>query len=281
MEERREDDAAAGAGGLLGVRRTDRQVGNAVAIDVAEPGHRRAEVVAGRDRLGEGGAGEPGELLAVANRAIGVQEEHPHGAGVRGEAVVPRCAQGDVHDAVAVDVTEGGSRGAEAVPGEERAVEATRPGADLDRLLHRAARVQQQHPRRAAAVVVLGADQQVPDVVAVQVAQARETRAEQVSRRQRLREAALAVADGRRALHAAVAVEADQAHRAGAGLGAHGDVGNHVAVDVADGLDAGPEELVRHERQLAVVDVEERHHRAIGVHAQDPHRPVVDVRAAE
>ena len=147
--------AAAAAGDAVVIRRACGDVGHAVAGDVAQPGHRPAEVVVG------GGAGV-GHLAHPG--AIGAGEEVHRAGGVGARVVVAR-AEDHVGDAVASGIADTCRRPPHLVGGGSRGVghaaenRATRAG------------VEQAGAGVVGRVVVVGdRDHEVADAVAVHVA---------------------------------------------------------------------------------------------------------------
>jgi len=72
-----------------------------------------------------------GEREAQVGPGAAVEEQHPHGAGVRAAVVVEAGAHGHVAHSVAVQVAEARDRAAELVLEVERAGKAALGGADL------------------------------------------------------------------------------------------------------------------------------------------------------
>ena len=132
-------------------RHADGQVHHPVAIDVAGRAHAAAEA---RPGLEPGNVVDVDPLLAL-HRAIGIQEEHPHGA----DAVALPVGDGEVGDAVVVEVAELGQTLAPLGTGGHLAEEATLGLTDLLLALHGAVGVQEENPDRAgvAAAVVVAA----------------------------------------------------------------------------------------------------------------------------
>ena len=105
VQEQDVDRAPVGAAVVVGVR-SDREIGNGVAVEVAEPGDRLAEQVAVVEGGGES-AGGVADLLFGLDGAVGVEEQDVHSAAIRGRrrrpgTPRPRCRS----DAVGVDVAD-------------------------------------------------------------------------------------------------------------------------------------------------------------------------------
>ena len=198
-------------------------LGAAVAVQVAGRGHGGAEAVAGR--------------VAAPVQETGAVEPREHARVARLARDRLRRADGDVAEAVAVDVAgvrhgaPEGVAGVEAVPGEEQ----------------RAARAAVDEGlaggRRDGAVHVGRADGELGRAVAVEVGQARERPAEELVLRafERVERGERGARDDAHAARAgALAVVVDRAH---------GQIRDEVQVDVAD-PGHGPAEVVvaRHRR---------------------------------
>ena len=170
-----------GAGEIAGRVVADRAggyVGHAVAVDVADAGHGRAERVGG----GEVGParGRPVHLYSAQDGAAPAHEHYVDGAGVFGGRVVGQRAGGEVGHAVAVDVADAGNRPAEAVAGGEVGP-ARGGGVDLGRAQDGAVPAHEQQVDGAAHAAVKGADRHVRHAVAVDVADAGHGRPEKVA----------------------------------------------------------------------------------------------------
>ena len=209
------DAHRAGAQAVAGLGRSHGEVRVAVAVGVADDGHRAAELVVGGDAAEgvERGAAGPGQDPDVTGSA----REHLGGA------------DDEVGHAVPAEVAAAGDRAAEAVAGgvAEGGEEQRRGGA----------RVGVDRPGRAAvAVLLVGADDEVGEPVVVEVAGRRGGDAEAVERGaadERVQQAAVDAGVDPRVAVAAAAV---------GGLGSrHQEVAEAVAVEVAEAADRAAE----------------------------------------
>ena len=120
-------------------------------------------------------AGRGADLLVRLHGAVGVEEEDPDRALIGGPVVIAVGADSKVGDPVAVEVAERGDGDAEEVARVEGAAEAAGRLADLLLGGDRAVGVHEQDPDRSLiatpVVVIAGADGEVADPVAVQVAE--------------------------------------------------------------------------------------------------------------
>jgi hypothetical protein len=179
----------------------------AVAVQVAEARHGGTEVVV-REQAAAEATLRRADLARGLHAAAAVEEQDPHGAGLRLAVVVAGRARGELRDAVAVEVPERRERPAELVAGIQRAREAAARGADLVRGLDRPVAVHEQDPEgaglRLPVVVLDTGDRDVRDAVAVEVAERGDRAAEAVivveraaEAARRLRELHLGVDEGR------------------------------------------------------------------------------------
>ncbi len=166
--EEEDPDRPASAAPVVVPRCPDGEVCDAVAIDVTEGGHARAEGIVEIER--DGGR-RRGDLHLRLDGAVGVEEEEPDRPT---PAVAGERTHGDIRGAVAIEVPEGGHGGAEAVLIGEGAGESPRRRRDLLMSLDGAVGVEEEDPDRptvhSAIVVEEGADRQIPDTVAVEIA---------------------------------------------------------------------------------------------------------------
>ena len=211
------------------------QVCHAVAVQIPNLCHRRAEHVAAPDSGRVDRAPFYGARLC---RSVRVEEHQIDGARVSCAGVVARGPHGQVCHAVAVQVPYSGHRRAEHVAGRQGHVGPALAQPDCP--AYRRAGVHEQHVRVAAGPRELRPHGQVARAVAVQVPQARHRRSELVDGARR-RNPACRAPDVPRAFQGAGRVEHQQVERARVvgspvvGRGAHGDVCHAVAVQVAGG----------------------------------------------
>ena len=138
------------------------------------------------------------EALDLADVAVVVEEERPHDPAVRGAVrIVKRRAHGDVDVAVAVEVAERPDVAAELVTGHGKGTDA---GREPLAAMYAPVRLQEQDPHSAfvladLAVTAGSADDGVRRAVAVQIADAFDRVAEEVSRQELAVEVARVVAD--------------------------------------------------------------------------------------
>ncbi len=108
----------------------DGQIDHAVAVEIAECGHRSAEVIVVIERAGESALGGA-ELLMRLDRAVGVQKQHPQGPPVETSIVVIWSADGEIVHTVVVEIAQTRHRGAKGVEIIECAGEAALGGAEF------------------------------------------------------------------------------------------------------------------------------------------------------
>ena len=161
----------------IGAVGADDQVGEAVAVDVARRGDRDAAEVAGRHaaELEAVGAVEGGEI-EVGAEARGLAEHHVARAGMAAVRIGPEGADDQVGEAVAIDVAGRGDRAAAVVAGRHAAeLEAVRAveGGEVE-IGAEARGLAEHHIARpgvaSVRIGVVGADDQVGEAVAVDVA---------------------------------------------------------------------------------------------------------------
>lgn len=188
------------AGLLLGAvvvsHRAHGDVVQPVVVQVADGREARAELVALVEHRWHAAVLEA-DLLMALDGSVRVEEQHPDGTGVLAGVVVTGRADHQVGNVVAVEVVDGGERGAEAVLGVELTREAALSLGDHLLRLDGTVVVQEQDPdgaavAAAALAVVGGAHGQVDDAVAIEIAQGRRSDAQQVAVVDHATEAALA-----------------------------------------------------------------------------------------
>ena len=150
-----------------------RQIDRAVAVEVAQSGHRTAEVVTVVEH-----GGEP--ALRVGDRLLGldgparVEEQHMERATIGAAVVIAPCPDSDVDGAVMIDVADPGDSSAESIVVVQGGGESAGGRGDLLFGSDGAVGVEEEHVDRAAGgsavVVALGADHEIDDAVAVEVA---------------------------------------------------------------------------------------------------------------
>ena len=267
---------------------TDGEAPGPVAVGVAEPGQRRGELVLPVDRAREAPRGVA-DLGVRLHGAVGVHEQHPHGAVVGPAVVVAAGAGREVRDRVTVEVVEGGDGAAEEVGVVQRPGEPAGGVADPGVRLHGAVGVEKEHPHRAAigATVVhpARAHREVGDAVAVEVPEPAHRGPEEVRVRERVGQTPFGRADLAVRLHGPVGVHEEDPDRPALGATvvvegrAGGEVGHAIAVEVPQGGDGPPEvvEVVEHARKAPVelADLLVGLHRPVGVEEEDPQRSVL------
>ena len=161
----------------VGFRGADDQVGIAVAIDVAGGSDRQAGLVAGVLAANHEAAAAGGDVCQADRAAAtaGAAEHHVAVAGIGlgiGRRVAKVRADDQVVEAVAVQVADGGHRAADLVTGIAAADDkAAAAGGDIGkRQIDKAAGAAEHHIGGAAALHADGADDQVVEAVAVEIA---------------------------------------------------------------------------------------------------------------
>ena len=109
---------------------THGQVYHAVTIKVTQRSHRCAEIVNRTQSAGETALGVA-DLLVRFDRAVGVEEQYPHRAMSAPPVVIAFCPDGQIANAIAVEITQRGHPGAEVVVLIQDAGEATLGVTDL------------------------------------------------------------------------------------------------------------------------------------------------------
>ena len=152
---------------------THGEVVDAVAVDVADRADGAAELVAVVKGCGEAAHGV-GDLLPGPDGPVRIQEDDVDRPPVGAAVVILRTADSQVDDPVAVDIAEARNRPAELVAVVKGCGEAARGVGNLLLGLDGSVRVQEQDvdrtPIHAAVVVLRGADGDVVDTVAVEIA---------------------------------------------------------------------------------------------------------------
>ncbi len=108
----------------------DGQVAHAVAVEIAQRGHRGAELIVIIEHAAEAALGVA-DLLVGLDRAVRVEKQQPNRATAISPVVIAPCSHGQVAYAVAVEVTQRGHRVAEEVSVVQVTGEATCGVADL------------------------------------------------------------------------------------------------------------------------------------------------------
>ena len=238
----------------------DDQVGEAVAVDVARRGDRAAAAVARRHAAElEAVAAVEARQVEVGGKARGLAEHHIARAGIAAVRVGAEGADDQVGEAVAVDVAGRGDREAAAV--------VRRHAAELEAVAAVEARqvevggkargLAEHHIARAGIGAVrvgaVGADDQVGEAVAVDVAGRGDRAAAAVVRRHAAELEAVAAVEARQVEVGGKARGLAEHHIARAGIvavrvgaaGADDQVGEAVAVDVARRGDRAAAAVVR------------------------------------
>ena len=178
--------------------RPDGQVGNAVAVEIAQRGQGEAKAIVVAQTADKTSL-RRADLPVRLHRPVGVEEQHPHRATISAPVVILDRPDGQVADAVAVQIAQRGHRGAEEIAIAQDARKAALGIADLPVRLDRPVRVEEQHPHRAAVrapvVVMPRSHGQVADAIAVEIAKRGHRSAEAIAIDQCAGEAALGVAD--------------------------------------------------------------------------------------
>ena len=180
------------------VDRPDGQVGNAVAVEIAQRGQGEAEEIIVAQTADKTSL-RVADLPVRLHRPVGVEEQHPHRAAVAAPVVILVRPDGQVADAVAVQIAQRGHRSAKAIAIAQDAHKAALGIADLLVRLDRPVPVEEQHPHRAAVrapvVVMPRSHGQVADAVAVEIAKRGHRSAEAIAVIQDAVEIAFGVAD--------------------------------------------------------------------------------------
>ena len=178
--------------------RSHGQVADTVTVEIAETGDGRAEVI----EVAQTSCKVSfcvADFLMELDSAVVVEEQYIDSAASLSAVIVSLCSDGDVGDAIPVEVTQIGDRESKAIVIVEQASEASQRVADLLMRLDRAVSIHEQHIDGSASdssVAVMGSsDCHVIDPVAVQVSQISDRRAELIIVIQHPGEAASRVAD--------------------------------------------------------------------------------------
>jgi hypothetical protein len=269
-------------------RRPHGDVGDAIAVDVAEGRDRPAQVGLREELLVESAA-ERADLLLRDDGTRGVEEEDPHRATLPAPVAVVSGPDGEVGDPVPVDIADGSDRGAESIGGVQHTAETTLGGADLPLAHDSAGGNEREDPDRtgvATVVVELGSDGELGMTVAVHVSQEGERLPEVFGEPDVTTESTGRRADLLLRGHGAVGVQEqvpERARREGAivvTVRTHGEIEHTIAIQVAQRRQAGSEFVAGMEPGTEATrsrtDLLLRGNGAVRIHEEDPHGTALD-----
>ena len=81
------------------------QVAHAVAVEIAQRGHRRAEPIRIIQHAGEA-ALCVADLLVRLDGPVAIEKQYPHGTAAEAPVVIQCCPHGQVAHAVAIEITQ-------------------------------------------------------------------------------------------------------------------------------------------------------------------------------